>query len=90
MRQSCELSANAIAKCMQASQPGIHEHLLAAKFGAPPLHWQSIAYRNNPVPCTAALGACLYVLKRPSFFDCVMLAWMLRLLLRLCCVLWST
>ena len=33
LRQSGDLSAQAIRKCMQASHPGVHEHHLAATFG---------------------------------------------------------
>ena len=35
MRQSSALAADAIRKCMQESKPGISEHQLAARFGAP-------------------------------------------------------
>jgi len=35
MRQSSALAADAIYKCMQESKPGISEHQLAARFGAP-------------------------------------------------------
>lgn len=35
MRQSSALAADAIYKCMQESKPGVSEHQLAARFGAP-------------------------------------------------------
>ena len=35
MRQSARLAARGLRKCMQLSQPGVQEHLLAAAFGEP-------------------------------------------------------
>ncbi len=41
MRDSAALATTAMTRCMQISRPGIHEHALAATFGAPLDFWLS-------------------------------------------------